>query len=100
MEQLQGYDSKQEFNRNEVNLSDLAALTAKTGDEFAMFTRGSKRLIIRGNKTSVNIDIDKAKELAESGYKWSGHPQPGFDKFCLLASDGDYEIDVSLNIGQ
>ena len=92
LEQLPDYDSRKEFDRDKVNLTDLAALTAKTGDEFAMFTRGSKRLVIRGNKLSVNINIDKAKKLAENGYRWSGHTHPGNDELCLLASDGDYEI--------
>ena len=32
-------------------LSDLSALTAHTGDEFALFTKGKDRLIIRGNSS-------------------------------------------------
>lgn len=73
-------------------MSDLSALTAETGDEFALFTKGNKRLVIRGNKNSVNIDVEKAVELANAGYKWSGHTHPGTEIFCLQPSDGDYGI--------
>ena len=70
-------------------MSDLSALTAYTGDEFAMFTKGNERLIIRGNSDMVNIDIDEAKKLANEGYKWSGHTHPGINFNCLFSSDGD-----------
>jgi len=29
------------FHKSKIKVSDLAAFTAKTGDEFALFTRGS-----------------------------------------------------------
>lgn len=51
------------MNKGDVSLNDLAALTAKTGDEFAMFTRGSQRIIIRGNANAVNINGSMAQEL-------------------------------------
>lgn len=73
-------------------MSDLSALTAYTGDEFAMFTKGNERLILRGNAYMVNIDIDEARILAKSGYKWSGHTHPGVDFLCMQPSDGDYSI--------
>ena len=37
-------------------------------------------------------DIEKAKQLASMGYKFSGHTHPGGDYNCLTASSGDYEI--------
>ena len=92
LEMLPNYDSRIVVNRNSVNMKDLAALTAYTGDEFAMFTKGNERLIIRGNKSSVNIDALKAKALSEEGYRWSGHTHPGVDSNCLLASAGDKAI--------
>lgn len=70
-------------------MADLSALTAKTGDEFAMFTKGNERLLIRGNSRKVNIDTKRARELAEEGYKWSGHTHPGYDNNCLIPSLGD-----------
>lgn len=86
---LPSYDSRVTVNKKSVNMKDLSALTAHTGDEFAMFTKGKERIIVRGNKTSVNIDIEQAKELSKQGYKWSGHTHPGIDENCLISSPGD-----------
>ena len=92
LEQLPEYDSRVIVPKNSVNMADLSALTAKTGDEFAMFTKGNERLVIRGDTISVNIDVDMASRLATDGYRWSGHTHPGIDFFCLEASDGDLKI--------
>jgi hypothetical protein len=73
-------------------MTDLSSLTASTGVEFAMFTKGGERLIVRGNSTSVNININEAKRLAKLGYKWSGHTHPGTEDNNLIASYGDIEI--------
>ena len=89
---LSEYDSSIVVRKRDVNMKDLSALTAVTGDEFALFTKGSERLVVRGNSRSVNIDIGKAHKLSEQGYKWSGHTHPGVGKNCLVASPGDYEI--------
>jgi SPP1 gp7 family putative phage head morphogenesis protein len=92
LDNLQNYDSKTIVKKNEVKMSDLSALTAKTGNEFAMFTKGNKRLIIRGNEYHVNVNEELAMELKRQGYKWSGHTHPGVTGFELLESDGDIKI--------
>ena len=92
LEKLGQYDSSVVVDKNEVSMIDLCALTASTGDEFALFTKGNQRMVVRGNSTSVNIDIDKAKEMAHNGYKWSGHTHPGVDDLSLVASQGDYAV--------
>jgi hypothetical protein len=90
--QLPDYDSKVTVPRNSVNMTDLSALTAATGVEFAMFTKGQERLIIRGNEIKVNVDENYAEELNNQGYRWSGHTHLGTDWNCLYASRGDYII--------
>ncbi|MCD7828520.1 MAG: hypothetical protein LUG85_08340, partial [Clostridiales bacterium] len=92
LDSLPEFDSKVVVKKSDVKLSDLSALTAKTGDEFAMFTKQGKRLIVRGNNTMVNITAEKAAELAQAGYHWSGHTHPGTDVLCLIPSDGDKKI--------
>ena len=92
LDALPEYDSRITVPKKSVNMADLSALTAKTGDEFAMFTNKDKRLIIRGNAYKVNINIEQAKTLAEQGFKWSGHTHPGVGGNCLIASQGDKEI--------
>ena len=92
LEQLPDFDSSVIVPKDSVNMADLAALTAETGHEFAMFTKNANRLIIRGNTNMVNIDVEKAKQLAKEGYRWSGHTHPGVNFNCLTASPGDKSI--------
>jgi len=92
LESLTKYDSRVFLPKKSVSMRDLSALTAKTGNEFAMFTKGNERLIVRGDINNVNISLAKAKDLYEQGYKWSGHTHPGVDQFCLISSSGDEEI--------
>ncbi len=89
---LPEYNSKVVVLKDAVNMKDLSALTAKTGVEFAMFTRRNERLIVRGNEYMVDINADMAFKLNESGYRWSGHTHPGDTLFCLNASDGDRQV--------
>lgn len=92
LESLPNYDSRIIISKQSVNMTDLSALTAKTGDEFAMFTNGNNRLIIRGNSVKVNIDTAQASQMFKEGYKWSGHTHPGANISCMLPSDGDKAI--------
>ncbi|MDR0946541.1 MAG: hypothetical protein LBM87_02170 [Ruminococcus sp.] len=92
LSKLPVFDSRVIMRKSEVNMTDLSALTALTEDEYAMFTKGKERLIIRGNKNSVNINQEQAEMLASQGYKWSGHTHPGNGNFVLTASDGDREV--------
>lgn len=92
LEQLPEFDSRIIIKKKSVNMADLSAFTANTGHEFALFTKGNERLIIRGNENMVDISIDDAKKLADLGYKWSGHTHPGIDFLCMQPSDGDYSI--------
>lgn len=92
LELLPNFESRATVSKFSVSMADLSALTAATGDEFAMFTRKKERIIIRGNSRMVNIGGAEARELGKQGYRWSGHTHPGTDKFCLAPSDGDKEI--------
>ena len=92
LEKLSEFDSKVIVDKKSVNMADLSALTAHTGDEFALFTKGKDRLIIRGNSLMVKLDIEQAKKLAAHGYRWSGHTHPGIDINVMMPSTGDKEI--------
>lgn len=89
---LQKTDDRATVHKKSVNMKDLAAMTAETGDEFAMFTKGGERLIIRGDNTSVYINEDEARKMAAKGYRFSGHTHPTTDPLDLLASDGDRNV--------
>jgi len=97
LDTLPGYGSCVTVDKGDVSMSDLAALTAKTGNEFAMFTRGSERLIVRGDVEHVNIDANTAAEMNARGYKWSGHTHPGVSKTVLAPSRGDKVVLKAFN---
>lgn len=90
--QLDGYGSEALFRKGSVGLSDLAALTAYTGDEFAMFTLGGRRLIVRGDAGTVPISIERASQMGELGWRWSGHTHPGTTTSLLMGSPGDMNV--------
>ena len=92
LDSLPKYDSRVIVKKDSVKMTDLSALTALTGDEFALFTKGNERLVIRGSAGSVNIDVKKATELNKQGYKWSGHTHPGVDFLSMEISSGDISI--------
>ena len=97
LDKLPGYDSKYIFKKRDVSMRDLAALTASEGVEFAMFTKGGERLIIRGDAWSVNILPEDAKALARQGYRWSGHTHPGESFFINSPSPGDRNVLKEMN---
>ncbi len=92
LEMLPAFDSRAVVPKTDASMKDLSALTAKTGVEYALFTKGGERLVIRGNARMTNVSQADAKALAAQGYRWSGHTHPGTDVASLLCSDGDIAI--------
>jgi hypothetical protein len=93
LNKLPEFDSRATVGKSDVSMTDLAALTAKTGDEFAMFTRKQERLIIRGDREHVAIELHHAAEMRVQGYIWSiwsGHTHAEVGD--LVASDGDRAV--------
>ena len=86
---LPGYGSQAVLRKRDVKMLDLSAMTAETGDEFAMFTRKGERLIIRGDNSGVPLTLDELGALRNGGYRWSGHTHPGRGEASLISSDGD-----------
>jgi hypothetical protein len=78
--------------KRSVTARDLAAMTAYTGDEFAMLTNGARRMVVRGTATGVPIDVDLAAELAGRGWRLSAHTHPGSTDLILMSSAGDRAV--------
>jgi len=91
LDELPEAGSRATFRKEDVSMSDLSAMTAKTGDEFAMFTLGNERVVMRGDERSVSLSKDEIKQMVARGYKWSGHTHPGGSKTVLRASEADRE---------
>jgi hypothetical protein len=92
LDRLPEFDSRTTVGKSDVSMADLSALTAKTDNEFAMFTKGSERLVIRGDREHVNINPSQAAELNAQGYRWSGHTHVGDTQRHLLQSPGDEAV--------
>lgn len=92
LEALAKTDDRVTVRKKDVSMKDLAALTAFTGDEFAMFTKGGERLIMRGDTTRVNLGVEDADRLAALGYRFSGHTHPTVDPLDLFSSKGDRAV--------
>jgi len=98
LEKLSKPNTLLKVNKSDLNVRDLAALTAKTGDEFAMFTLGNRRLILRGNQEGIRIKNILPK-LQSQGWRWSAHTHPGTKDILLNASGfpGDRQVLELLN---
>ena len=59
--------SNAKFQKSKIKVSYLAALTAKTGDGFALFTRGSQRLLIRGESYGVPLTEKSYSQSKKTG---------------------------------
>ena len=88
---LPEYGSRATLSRNSINPRDTQALTAKNGVEYAVFTRGKQRTIVRGGAHSTPVDVTEAGAMRESGYRWSWHTHPS-GAYSLVVSEGDYNV--------
>ncbi len=73
---LEGYGSSTIIPKRGFGHNDLAALSAATGDEFAMFTTGGRRMIMRGSPGTVPVTPAQAEALSAQGWRWSAHTHP------------------------
>ena len=91
LENLKNKGDYIKVKKSDVSLKDISALTAKENVEFSIFTRGSSRIVIRGNKDNANPNKELADEIVKFKYRFSGHTHIGNGGLDLFASDGDYE---------
>ena len=92
LEKLPQTGSRVIVPKRAVSMKDLATLTLETGHEYAMFTKGGQRLIIRGDAIGVDVTYEMARKMAEDGYTWSGHTHTSIETNSLISSNGDQRI--------
>lgn len=66
-----------ELRKKQVGINDLAALTAYTGDEFAIFTGQNSKILIHGG-TKWYIPEDAWEIIKKNQYTWDAHSHPTF----------------------
>ena len=76
-----------ELRKKQVDVKDLAALTAATGHEFAIFTGASSKILVHGTSKSWHIPHEAWNIIKENQYEWTAHSHPTYTK--LEESDED-----------
>ena len=61
---------------HQASLEDLAALTAFTGDEFALFSARGYKIIYHGKRKRWNIPNEVFEEICKKKMVWEGHSHP------------------------
>lgn len=89
-----------EASKKQIKTKDIAALTADQGVEFALFTKGNRRLIVRGDKFETPVGEMRLRQLASDGWKFSAHTHPTVGANSMLASDGDIKVLYLFKQGQ
>ena len=95
LDNLAEFGSQSLVRKGAVSMNDLAALTAKTGDEFLMLTLGGRRMVIRGSRQGFHglVTGEWAEQMAAQGWRLSGHTHPiirGQTSLgSLMSSEGD-----------
>lgn len=78
--------------KSQIKTKDIAALTAKEGVEFSLFTKGNKRMIVRGTEFNTPVGEQRLRQLAEEGWKFSAHTHPTVGPWSLTPSPGDKKV--------
>lgn len=79
-----------EMKKRDVKLDDLAALTATTGTEFALFTKGKNVILLKGSYSSCTIPASLLQRLTEEQWIFTGHSHPTTTK--IMASGADRNV--------
>jgi RHS repeat-associated protein len=86
LEQLRQKGDFVELPKKMLRISDMTRLSAHERVEFALFTRGGQRILMRGDLNSVPFTPGMAKKWAQQGWRWSGHTHPVSGESPLVQS--------------
>jgi hypothetical protein len=92
LSQLGGDGARITVPKEGISIQDIAALTARTGDEFAIFTKGNERMVLRGNADRIEVSPQLLQQLKSEGWRWSAHSQPGNRIGDAVASASDQRV--------
>ena len=77
------------FRKKQVNIKDLAALTAYTGDEFALFYKGKRAIVVHGSPSNCNVYGETYDTIIREKWVWIAHSHPTTTKLKPSPSDVD-----------
>lgn len=78
-----------EVRKKQIDTKDLAALTAATGHEFALFTGKNSKIIMHGSSVTWHIPKDAWDIINENKYEWTSHSHPTVTNLKASSSDID-----------
>ncbi len=78
------------LKKRKVKLDDLAAFTAVTKAEFALFTKGKNVILLKGSYSSCTIPASLLQKLIDEKWIFTGHSHPTFTG--LKASFADISV--------
>lgn len=87
-------------NKRQIKTKDIAALTAHQEVEFALFSNGNRRLIVRGGDYVTEFSKDFINNLVESGWKFSAHTHPTVGPWSMMPSQQDIDMLYIFKQGQ
>ena len=87
LDRVPNQNDSAEFPVNSLEMKDLAYLTAKTGDEFAILRGKDKDILWHGTPTSCDVMIEYKDDLEGHKLELYGHSHPG--EPVPKASDND-----------
>lgn len=76
-----------EVRKKQVDTKDLAALTASTGHEFAIFTGKNSKILIHGSAKTWHIPREAWEMIEENRYEWTSHSHPTISKIMSSPED-------------
>lgn len=87
LEQVPEVGNWTKLRKKQVSVKDLAALTASTGHEFAVFTGKSSKILIHGTSKSWHIPHDALEIIKSNQYEWTAHSHPTMTKITVSPED-------------
>lgn len=87
LEQVPEVGNWTKLRKKQVSVKDLAALTASTGHEFAVFTGKSSKILIHGTSKSWHIPHDAWEVIKSNQYEWTAHSHPTMTKITVSPED-------------
>ena len=87
LEQVPEVGNWTKLRKKQVSVKDLAALTASTGHEFAVFTGKSSKILIHGTSKSWHIPHDAWEIIKSNQYEWTAHSHPTMTKITVSPED-------------
>lgn len=81
----------------EIKISDISHLTALNNVEYMVFSKGNRRIIIKGGQRGASLTGELFDKIKNEGWKLSAHTHPHITREGLQSSTDDVKTLQALN---